>query len=287
MTDEVRSTEYEVRTKVGGAPERWDGAVLPLATRRVGRPLLHYDRVASTMPLAHELAAAGAGDGTTLIAEEQTAGRGRRGRSWAAPHGSAILCSIVFRPPLPPDDLFPLTAAVGLGLCDGVARATGLCPAIKWPNDLLLDGRKLAGLLCVTRLAGAALDHAVVGFGLNVNLRPDQLPPPAPGALGATSLAIALGRPVPRPALLAAVLEGIDAAYDRLWRGGGGEIHAAWRARLAGLGETVRVETEAGAVEGRFADVERDGALRLLTARGPERILVGDIILGPRAATGV
>ena len=253
---------------------------LPLATRRVGRPVLHYDRVPSTMPLASELAAAGAEDGTTILAEEQTAGRGRRGRAWVAPRGSAILCSIVFRPPLAPDGLFALAASVGLGICAGIERATSLRPLVKWPNDLLLGGRKLAGLLVTSRLAGGSLDHAVAGFGLNVNLRPEEVPA---GGLAATSLAAELGRPVDRLALLAAVLEGIDAAYDLLWRGELDRLHAAWRARLAGRGETIRVETEGGTVEGIFEDVDADGALRVAGAEGPVRLLAGDVILGPRS----
>ena len=266
-------------------PERWDGTVVAPATRRVGRPLYHYDRVASTMPLAHALAAAGAPDGAALVAEEQTAGQGRRGRTWAAPHGSAILCSLIFRPPLPPEHLFALTAAVSVGLCRGVERATGLRPRVKWPNDLLLDGRKLAGVLTATRLVGARLDHVVVGFGLNVNVAAADLPPAAPGHLPPTSLAVALGREVERLALLVALLEAIDAAYDDLWRGDTAAVRRAWLERAAGLGEAVRVETEAGALTGRFAGVDEDGALVLETARGPERLLVGDIVLGPRPVT--
>ncbi len=237
------------------------------------------------MPLAHELAVAGAGDGAAVLAEEQWAGRGRRGRAWHAPHGSALLCSIVFRPPLEPGRLFALTMAVGLGLCRGVERATGLRPLVKWPNDLLLDGRKVAGVLAAGRLRGAALDHAVVGFGLNMNLRPEDLPPVAAdsrGALPATSLVIALGRPVDRLPLLAATLEEIDRAYALLWDGRAGELDAAWRERLAGLGESIRVETEGGPFAGRFAGVDRDGALLLDTARGSERVLAGEVVLGPR-----
>lgn len=263
-------------------PERWDDTVVPLATRRVGRPLLHYDRVASTMPLAHDLAVNGATDGTALIAEEQTAGRGRRDRRWAVPHGTAILCSLICRPPLRPDDLFPLSAVVSLGLCRAVEQITGLRPEVKWPNDLLLDGCKLAGILTVARLAGGALDHAVVGFGLNVNLRPEQLPIASENTPGATSLAIALGRPVDRLALLAAVLTAIDDAYDLLHAGARDAVHAGWRARLVGLGEVVRVQTDGGLVEGRFVDVEENGALVLATASGSRRLLVGDVILGPR-----
>jgi len=263
------------------APERWDESVLSLATRRIGRPLWHYASVPSTMPLAHELAVQGTPDGTALVADEQTAGRGRRGRRWHAPSGSAILCSLVLRPPLPPEDLFPLTAAVGVGLCVGVERATGLRPQIKWPNDLLLDGGKLAGLLAESRFSGMGLAHVVVGFGLNVAVRAEDLPPTS-GAVPPTSLAIALGSAPDRLAVLAALLGAIDDAYDWLWRGEADAIWADWRSRLAGVGAAVRVETEAGPLHGTFADVARDGALLLATEGGTERIVVGDVVIGPR-----
>ena len=236
------------------------------------------------MPLAHEAAAAGAPDGTVILAEEQTAGQGRRGRGWSAPHGTALLCSILFRPPLAPDRLFSLTAAVSLGLCRGIVRETGLRPAIKWPNDLLLDGRKLVGVLTTARYRGAALDHAVVGFGLNVNLAADQLPRPRPGGLPATSLALALGRPLDRERLLGALLDEIDRAYDAVWSGRLDELHAAWLEQLAGVDERVRVEREAGALEGVVAGVERDGALLLRSDGGLQRVVVGDVTLGPRPA---
>jgi BirA family biotin operon repressor/biotin-[acetyl-CoA-carboxylase] ligase len=263
--------------------ERWDESVVPLTTRRIGRPLWHYGSIPSTMPLAHELAAQGTPDGTALVADEQTAGRGRRGRQWHAPSGSAILCSLVLRPPLPPDDLFALTAAVGIGLCAGVARSTGLQPQIKWPNDLLLDGGKLAGLLAESRFAGTGLAHVIVGFGLNVAVRAEDLPPTG-GAVPPTSLAIALGRAPDRLTILAALFAAIDDAYDRLWRGEADAVWADWRARLAGVGQAVRVETESGPLVGTFADVARDGSLLLATARGTERIMVGDVVIGPRPA---
>lgn len=263
--------------------ERWDGAAVPLATRRIGRPLWHYASVTSTMPLAHRMAAEGAGDGTALLADEQTEGRGRRGRRWDAPPGSAILCSLILRPPVPPQELFLLTAAVAAGLCAGVERATGLRPAVKWPNDLLLDGGKLAGVLAESRFRGSGLDHAVVGFGLNVALRPDDVRTAA-GGLRPTSLAAALGQAPDRLVVLAALLAAIDEAYDAVWRGAWDGVWGDWRARLAGVGETVRVETEAGPLVGTFADVGRDGAMLLRTAAGTERILAGDVVLGPRPA---
>jgi BirA family biotin operon repressor/biotin-[acetyl-CoA-carboxylase] ligase len=263
-------------------PTRWDETALQLVTRRVGRPLWHYESVPSTMPLAHELAAQGAPDGTALIAEEQTAGRGRRGRAWQAPPGSALLCSLICRPPLPPKKLFLLVAAVGVGLCEGVERATGLQPQVKWPNDLLLDGRKLAGVLCESRLGGAGLQHAVVGFGLNINLRVDDLPTVPPGGLPPTSLAIATGSPLPHQATVRALLTALDEAYDLLWAGREHEIRARWEERLAGRGESVRVMTDNGERTGLFVGVGPDGALLLDTAGGRETILVGDVVLGPR-----
>lgn len=263
------------------APERWDGTVVPLATRRVGRPLWHYASVPSTMPLAHRLAAEGASDGTAILADEQTAGRGRRGRRWEAPPGSAILCSLILRPPLPPQDLFLLNAAVALGLCAGVERATGLRPAVKWPNDLLLGDAKLAGVLTESRFVGSGFSHVVVGFGLNVALRPEDLPVAA-GGLRPTSLAAVLGRDPGRLVVLAALCGAIDDAYDLLWKGAREAVWSDWRARLAWVGAEVRVEAEAGPVTGVFEDVGRDGALLLRTAGGVERILAGDVVLGPR-----
>ena len=262
-------------------PQRWDGVVVELATRRIGRPLWHYASVPSTMPLAHRLAAEGASDGTAILADEQTAGRGRRGRRWHAPPGSAILCSLILRPPLPPQELFLLTAAVASGLCAGVERVTGLRPQVKWPNDLVLDGKKLAGVLTESRFLGSGLSHAVVGFGLNVAVRPEEVPV-ALGGLPPTSLAAALGRDLGRTEVLGALLAAIDQSYERLWQGAGDAVWADWRARLVGVGGEVRVETEAGPLVGLFEDVGRDGALLLRTARGTERLLAGDVTLGPR-----
>jgi BirA family transcriptional regulator, biotin operon repressor / biotin---[acetyl-CoA-carboxylase] ligase len=264
--------------------ERWDGTAVALATRRIGRPLWHYASVSSTMPLAHDLAGSGASDGTAILADEQTAGRGRRGRSWEAPAGSAILCSLILRPPLPPQELFLLTAAVSVGLCCGVERATGQRPQVKWPNDLVLAGGKLAGILTESRFLGSRLAYVVVGFGMNVAIRPDALSPGRPGALPPISLAAVLGNAPERLDVLVAILAAIDDAYELLWSGCGDALWSDWRSRLAGVGEAIRVETEAGPLVGTFADVARDGALLLATAHGTERILVGDVVLGPRPA---
>ena len=163
-----------------------------------------------------------------------------------------------------------------------IERATGLRPRVKWPNDLLLDGRKLAGILCESRLGTRCLEHAVVGFGLNVNLTTADLPTPQAGALPPTSLALALGASVERDTILRAILTGIDDIYDRLWGGDEASVREGWVARLAGLGEVVRIETDTGPRTGEFVGVAADGALQLRADGQTARILVGDVVLGPR-----
>lgn len=267
-------------------PTRLD-AELGLTTTRIGQPLWHYHSVPSTMPLAHAAARAGASDGTTLLADEQTAGRGRLGRRWLAPSGKAILCSTICRPLLPPDQLFLLLATFSLGLCAGITSATGLTPQIKWPNDLLLDGQKFAGLLCESQITTRGLNYAVVGFGINLNLTTTELPPRDAASLPATSLAIASGTTYDRNTVLLNLLNALDQAYSRLWAGETAAIQAEWSAHLAGRGELVQVTTSAGQHRGRFVGVAADGALLLATTNGTERFLVGDLLLGPRTVAEI
>lgn len=267
--------------------ERWDTTVVPLRTHRVGRPLFHFDTVASTMPLADAYARLGAPDGTGILADEQTAGRGRRGRPWNAPRGSALLCSLICRLALPPERLFYLNAAIGLGLARGVEQLTGLLVQMKWPNDLLIAGKKVAGVLSTTRLRDSSLEYAVVGFGLNVNLQSGDLPEVAEGALLPTSLGLETGGYVDRKDLLRHVLLAIDEYYDLLWRKQFATVWEAWTARLAGRGELVRIVTNSHQLRsGTLWGVDADGALLLQTPEGMERHLAGDVLIGPRRDIG-
>ena len=141
-----------------------------LTTRRLGRPALCFPQIGSTNDVAHERAAAGAAEGLLVLADEQTAGRGRLDRRWWAPPGSSLLMSLLLRPPLPPGQAGQLTMCLGLAAAEGVEAVTGLQPALKWPNDLLLGGRKLGGMLSELRLDGERLAYAVLGLGVNVNV---------------------------------------------------------------------------------------------------------------------
>ena len=243
-----------------------------LGTRWLGREIIYYERVGSTNDEARRLAGEGAEEGTLVIADEQSAGRGRLGRPWLAPARQALLFSLIFRPDRPPRELFPLIMLASVACLHAIEKETGLAVAIKWPNDLLLDGRKVAGILSEIGQP-AKRPYVIVGIGLNVNV--DFQSWPELGAQ-ATSLREALGRPVPRLPLLQEILRQIELAYDRFRAGY--SPYDEWVAHLSTLGREVRVTTAEGTLAGRAVAVDSDGALCLVLPDGTRRrILTGDV----------
>jgi BirA family biotin operon repressor/biotin-[acetyl-CoA-carboxylase] ligase len=240
---------------------------------------MRREQVGSTMDEVVELALAGAPEGTAVVAEVQTAGRGRSGRSWQAAPGSAILLSILLRPRPPVQRFGTLPLLFGVAVAEAIERIGELRPRLKWPNDVWLDGRKVAGVLLTSRTAGA-VGFAVVGVGLNVTATVDELP------AGATSLAVETGRPLDRDGLLDLLLDRLDAAY-RSWDAADGRPSlAAWRERAALTGECVTVEIAGRCTAGIFRDIDDDGALLLGQQDGTiQRIVAGDLMRGPREAT--
>lgn len=215
------------------------------------------------------------GEGLVVVAEYQTAGRGRQGRSWIASPGSAIHCSVLLRPRLARADLYLLTAACALAVRDALVPLTSEQPRLKWPNDVLLGASKVCGILTETVWPAGDAPRAVVGFGVNVRAAPD--PTIAPNA---TCVADHVLRPVTRLALLVDVLRRYDALLAALYGGDGDAVWGAWRDALATLGRRVRVRGADGFIEGRALDVGRDGALILETAPGnaPISIYAGEAI---------
>ena len=266
-----------------------------LTTRRLGRPVLYFPRTGSTNDVAHERAAAGAAEGLLVIADEQTAGRGRLDRRWWAPPGSSLLMSLLLRPVLPPDRAGQLTMCLGLAAVEGIEAVTGLRPALKWPNDLLLEDRKLGGMLTELRLEGERLDYAVLGLGVNVNVTFDGrrmtedesnssfvLRPSSDLANTAISLSMVLGHPVDRLALLAALLARCEAWYERALTGE--SPYAAWAARLDTVGRRVTVATTTGSVAGMAVGVTPEGALLVCDADAAEHVIwSGDVTTLRRA----
>lgn len=184
--------------------------VKPLLRGRFGRPYLYFERCESTQ---RELAA-DVPEGAVAVAEEQTAGRGRLGRSWLAPARSSVLVSVNLRPEVETPRLPELSLVAGAAAAEAIAQTTGVHPEVRFPNDLLIRGRKAAGIL-----AEARDDRVVLGIGINANLTEDELP--ADVDTPATSLSIESGAPVDRARLLATLLERLEAHYDVWLRGGG------------------------------------------------------------------
>ncbi len=258
-------------------------------TRIVGRRVLRYGQVGSTMDLAAEFAAAGEPEGLVVVADEQTAGRGRAGRAWQAPPGSALLMTVLLRPDVPADRLSVLAPLAGVALAEAIETATGLPCWLKWPNDLWLGernaGKKAAGVLSSARMLGGKPDHVLVGIGLNVSTPPSVLPD------GATSIAVEIeaagaGQAVAhadRERILAALLSRLDAHYAAFVLNREQPDLDGWLARAAMLGEPVMVEVGGAMHRGIHAGIDNDGALLLRLDDGSlERIVAGDLTRGPR-----
>lgn len=249
-------------------PDEFAAALAALERRRpdAAFDVRWHDSVPSTMDLASALAAGGAAHGVVVGADEQTAGRGRRGTTWASPPGAGLYLSFVARPHA---SLSLLTLAAGVAVRDGVTAATGLVPDLKWPNDLLVGKRKLAGILAEGLAIGTPEQAVIIGIG--VNIQPAAYPPDV--STRATSIEGELGRSIDRGQLLADIL---IALWDRLGmlRHTPGDILQAWRAASPNATGT-RVDWD-GKV-GVTAGVDDSGALLVKTAAGLERIIAGEL----------
>lgn len=222
-----------------------------------------FDSIDSTNDYVAREARAGAAEGLVAVADHQATGRGRRGRRWDAPRGSSLLVSVLLRPRLPASRLHLIGVVAALSTADACRAVAGVEARLKWPNDLLADGRKLGGVLVETELSNRRAKMAVAGIGLNV-WWPEGLPPGL--AEGAITLGQLTGNEVPRPALLVALLERLETRYAKLERPCGAEAQLEdYRSRCDTLGRLVRVEqsSERGprSFTGTAVDVNAEGNL--------------------------
>lgn len=238
-----------------------------------------YAVLSSTNDEAMRIARGGAPAGECVVAEEQTAGRGRSGHRWTSPPGSGLYFSVVLRPDLDPGRLPLATLACGVAVADAIRAETGLAAGLKWPNDVLVGLRKCAGILCEAELGGPGGTFAVAGVGINVGTPPEALPPRP--LFPATSLAAEAGRPFGREALLAACLSRIAAETALLEGPGGAEaVVARFNGRDALRGLRLRAELPDGtAVEGENLGVAPSGALLLGGPAGAVPVLAGSVFL--------
>jgi BirA family transcriptional regulator, biotin operon repressor / biotin---[acetyl-CoA-carboxylase] ligase len=240
------------------------------------RHILHYFKVDSTNTVALRLGEAGEPHGTVVLAEEQTAGRGRSGRSWISEKSAGISCSILLRPPITPAQAPLLTLVAGLAARDASAEELDALPDIRWPNDLLVHGRKFCGILTEMRAEPDRVHYAVVGIGLNVN----QTRMPAEIQDAATSLRIVSGKIHSRLELLIRLLRHFDRYYNQLLADGPAPILRRFSEVSSYFrGKRVRVTTSLESFTGSTAGLEPSGVLRVARddGRGVELILSGDV----------
>ena len=248
-----------------------------LALRWLTGPVYHVVTLPSTNDAAKALARQGAGEGTLVLAEGQSAGRGRLGRTWESPLGTGIYLSLLLRPPLPPAEMPKITLTTAVAVAAALQTACGVATGIKWPNDIIYQGKKLGGILTEMETESDAMSHVIVGVGLNINT------PVFPAHLQetATSLA-ATGRTYPRLPIIRAFLAAMDGLYGRFLAQDFAAILQQWRQRAVMLGKTVVIRRGEVVHTGVALDVADDGALLLARPDGGvEKVFSGEIDAAP------
>lgn len=278
-----RGFRIEARPGVGYILTGYPNKLLPelietdLKTEIVGRKVFCFDVINSTNTQAKAMAAEGLEEGAVLTAEAQTDGKGRIDRKWFSPEGQNLLFSIIFRPKLLPSQIFCLNMVASISLVEAIEEISPLKPLIKWPNDVYVNNRKLAGIL--TEFSGAAdgIDYAIVGIGLNVNFDPSGLPDIDQPA---TSLKRELGKSLSRLELLRTVLRKLDYHYRLLLQGFDDTLRGLWNSRSLVLGRKVTITSFGNQEHGTAISIDKDGALILEDQVGnTKRIICGDVSL--------
>jgi BirA family biotin operon repressor/biotin-[acetyl-CoA-carboxylase] ligase len=246
-------------------------------TKRLGSRLHYFAEIASTNSYACQLAADGAGEGEIIIAETQTRGRGRLGRTWISPPFVNIYFSVILRPRLAPAHAPQLTLMAAVALADTVASYVTPPPTIKWPNDILIQGRKVAGILAESRCDAERIEFVILGIGVNVNYPVERMPNPIRAR--ATSIASVTRVNVSREEFLRRLIHALDRCYGELEESGFADIARRWEARFELRGKQVGAQIGDRAIIGTAQGIESDGALILQDERGErQRIVAGDVI---------
>jgi BirA family biotin operon repressor/biotin-[acetyl-CoA-carboxylase] ligase len=244
----------------------------------VGSRLHLLDEVPSTNAVLHELAKAGAREGAVVLAEGQSAGRGRLGKAWFSPSGVNLYASVLFRPRIAPGEVVVFSFIAPLALFDTI-QEEGVEPAIKWPNDVLIENRKVAGVLAESSLVGDRVDFVILGVGVNLNVEPDALRAAlGPAGYHALSLREVLRREIDRNAFAARFLTLLDEWFQIYLASGAGAILRAWRDRDITTGRRVEVREGSDRFDGRAVGVSADGDLLVRDSGGiARRVASGEI----------
>jgi BirA family biotin operon repressor/biotin-[acetyl-CoA-carboxylase] ligase len=241
-----------------------------LNTKFIGRQLYYYHRLATTMKTAKELAKKGTVEGTVIITDTQTAGKGRLGRTWISPEGSLAI-SIILKPSL--NNLPQLVMIASLAVVRTIKKVTGLQAQIKWPNDILIKDKKVCGILIENEVKGDKINFAIIGIGINVNFNPFVFPKIADIA---TSLSHELGAEVSKAVLVSTLLPELEQLY--LEAQTGAPIYREWQKNMGMLGRWIRVKTGDEVEQGKAETVTETGNLILRRADGSlAEIVAGDV----------
>jgi len=247
-------------------------------TKVIGRDIRVFQETTSTNDVVEKLARDGVQEGVVVFAESQTKGRGRLGRKWISPAGKGLWFSILLRPELRPQEATQLTVAAATALWRAIHDETGLSAEIKWPNDILFRGKKVAGILTEMNAELDRVKYLVLGVGVDVNLAPSEFPPEVRKI--ATSLRAEMGKAMLRAELATAMLRELDRDYARICGGRFAEVADEWEAHCTTLGRQVTISIGERRTRGRAESLDDDGALLVRTEHGHlERIIGGDVTL--------
>ncbi|MCX5834192.1 MAG: biotin--[acetyl-CoA-carboxylase] ligase [Deltaproteobacteria bacterium] len=281
----LRDEGYEIKSapRKGYLLHRIPDRLLPrevrsgLGTKAFGQgEIIHFSETDSTNSRAKELAGQGIPEGTIVLAERQTGGRGRRGRSWFSPDGSGLYVSLILRPEVVPAEAPMITLMTAVAVCDALVPYLPLPPRVKWPNDILAGGRKIAGILTEISTEPDAIDYVVVGLGLNVNVPARQFPKGIRDK--ATSILVETGKTHSRAAILRSFLENLERSYALFREGRVPLVLDRWRSYAGISRQCVRVDQVGRVLTGEIQDIDEDGSLLLRDERGHlHHIVSGDV----------
>jgi len=247
-------------------------------TKVIGRDIQVFEQTTSTNDVVEKLARDGVQEGVVVFAESQTKGRGRLGRKWISPERKGLWFSVLLRPDLRPQEATQLTVASATALRRAIAAETGLKPEIKWPNDILIGGKKVAGILTELSAELDRVRHIILGIGVDVNLDAGELPVELRKL--ATSLKLESGGMISRAELAVAILQALDEDYARIGAGKFAAVADEWEAHCATIGKNVTVRVGDRQIRGRAESLDDDGALLVRSEHGHlERVIGGDVTL--------
>jgi BirA family biotin operon repressor/biotin-[acetyl-CoA-carboxylase] ligase len=244
-----------------------------LPTKKLGKKVYYFDTVSSTMDEAFRLAMEGSEEGTLVCAETQTKGRGRMGRVWTSPKGKGIYLSLILRPKLSPTDVSQLTLLSAVVVAEVVRSFSGINARIKWPNDILVDNKKLVGILTEMNAEIDRVKFVIVGMGINVNTPLNLMPPQS------TSLKAETDKSFSRVDLIKEILKNMEAWYERYQQQGFEPVHKRWKELSSTLGKNIRVNDSNKVTKGKAVDIDSDGGL-LIRSESGELIkkITGDVL---------